>query len=85
MGWGALIGLVILFQALIYSFHRLRKREALTRWRFVVGVTAFFSLVFFIGSTGLSNFSWETLTVWCGLTLLQMVVTYLLAPIFGIR
>jgi|YNPMSStandDraft_1061717.scaffolds.fasta_scaffold10615_2 hypothetical protein len=85
MGWGVLIGLVILFQVLIYYFHKLRKRGTLTRWRVTIGVTAFFSLVFFVGSTGLSNFSWKALTVWCGLTLLQVVATYLLAPILGIR
>ena len=85
MKWGVLIVLVILFQALIYYFNELRKRKTLTRWRWTFGVSVFFSLVFFVGATGLSNFSWKALIVWFGMTLLQMVIAYLLAPLLRIQ
>ena len=85
MKWLPLLGLLLIFQAVVYYLRRLKLRGQLNRHRFVVISTLFFSLVFFVGATGLTNFSWKTLAVWGLLTLLQLVAGYLLAPILGVR
>ena len=79
------LALLLIFQVVVYYLHRLKVRGQLNRHRFVVILTLFFSMVFFVGATGLNDFSCEALIVWGLLTLFQLMVGYLLAPILGVR
>lgn len=85
MKWLPFLGVLLIFQIVVYGLHRLKACGQLNRHRFVAILTLFFSIIFFVGATGLTNFSWETLAVWGLLTLLQLLVGYLLAPILGVR
>ncbi len=85
MKWLPFLGLLLTFQVVVYVLRRLKACGRLNRRRFVAILTLFFSIVSFVGATGLTNFSWKTLTVWGLLTLLQLLVGYLLAPTLGVR
>ena len=84
MKWLPFLVLLLLFQMLIYSLHRLKARRQLNRHRFAITLALFFSAVFFVGATGLTDFSWKTLTVWGGIALLQLLAGYLLAHILRV-
>jgi len=85
MGWVILAVLVITFQLVVYFLRKLHINNQLTRARFVMALTFFFSTVFFVGATGLTTFTRETLIIWVFLSTLQGVVGYLIAPFFGIK
>jgi len=79
------LALLVVFQVVVYYLCRLKDLGQLSRRLFVFIWTLFFSMVFFFGATGLNDFSCEALVVWGLLTLFQLVVGYLLAPILGVR
>jgi hypothetical protein len=85
MGWVILIALVITFQFVVYFIRRLHTNGQLTRVRFVIVLTFFFSIVFFVGATGLTTFTRETLIIWVFISTLQGIVGYLIAPFLGIK
>jgi 4-amino-4-deoxy-L-arabinose transferase-like glycosyltransferase len=85
MGWIIFLGLLVAFQVVILLLYRLSKSHKLTKQRFVIISSLFFSTIFFIGSTGLTNFSPSALVIWGLLTLLQLVAGYLITPFFGIN
>ena len=79
------LALLVVFQVVVYYLRRLKDLGQLSRRLFVFIWTLFFSMVFFVGATGLNDFSCESLVVWGLLTLFQLVVGYLLAPILGVQ
>jgi multisubunit Na+/H+ antiporter MnhF subunit len=82
MRWIIFLGLLVAFQVIILFLYRLAKHHKLTKQRFVILLSLFFSTIFFIGSTGLTTYTSFTLVVWGLLTLLQFVAGYLIATFF---
>lgn len=85
MGWIIFLGLLVAFQIVTLFLYRLSKHQKLTKHRFVIILSLFFSTIFFIGSTGLTNFTPSALVIWSLLTFLQFVAGYLIAPYFGVN
>jgi 4-amino-4-deoxy-L-arabinose transferase-like glycosyltransferase len=85
MEWIIFLGFLVAFQVIIFLLYRLSKHHKLTKQRFVIILSLFFSTIFFIGSTGLTNFTPSALVIWGLLTLLQFIAGYLIAPFFGVN
>lgn len=55
MGWVILATLILALKFLVNFLRRLYINNQLTRVRFVIILTTFFSIIFFIGVTGLTT------------------------------
>jgi hypothetical protein len=85
MGWLPFLALIILFQIIVFTIHRMRMASRLNRRNFTLIVTFFFSSVFAFGVFSQADGLVNDVFIWLALTVFQLIVAYSLAPFLGIN